>query len=54
MYRFETKQGLVFTTEYSPKQIAKFVHFDGFDARGDRFVIEIKKVNFKTFEYVER
>jgi hypothetical protein len=53
MYKFSTKKGVVFTTEYSPKEISKFYHFDAFDSKGNRFVIQTKNVDFKTFEYIE-
>ncbi|GGD45880.1 hypothetical protein GCM10011514_07330 [Emticicia aquatilis] len=53
MYKFLTKKGLVFKTEYSPKEISKFYHFDAFDSKANRFVILTKDVDFKTFEYID-
>ena len=53
MYQFETNTGLVLTTEYSPLQIGKFVHFDAFDVYGDRYVIHAYEVNFTTFEFIQ-
>ena len=52
MYRFLSFEHGWLSTQYSPKEIAKFYCFDAFDEIGDLVVVTADDVDFKSFEYM--
>ncbi|MEI7579143.1 MAG: hypothetical protein WCJ58_03820 [bacterium] len=49
LFEFQTIEGQVFFTNYSPKEVAKFNCFDSYDDSGESVVIKTAKTDIKSF-----
>ena len=51
MYKFQTIDGQVFSTVFSPHEIAEMWCYDAYDEEGNSYVVLTTETNFRTFQY---